>query len=316
MTDSNVNYRGELAALLAALCWAIASAIYERLGQRLPPLQLNFLKGVIAIGFLAATLPIAGAEFPDIDRQPVGLLLVSGAVGIGIGDTAFFNSIDALGARRALLFETLAPPLTALLALTCLGEVLSPGAWFGIALTAIGVAWTIGERRVESSRVRRQTARGIAWGLLAAGSQAGGASLSRAALVDTEISPLWSALLRLIAGTVCLVPLMSFRSGTPRTSAVLIDKDPQERTAKHPSLVRSPRLLATVTLAAFLGTYLGIWLQQTALKHAPAGIAQTLSATSPLFVLPIAFALGDKLSLRAVLGAGVALAGIFCLFRS
>jgi drug/metabolite transporter (DMT)-like permease len=73
-------------------------------------------------------------------------------------------------------------------------------------------------------------------------------------------------------------------------------------------------LLGGVAIAAFFGTYLAIWLQQTALKYAPAGVAQALLATSPIFVLPLLLALKERVSLRAALGALVALAGIWLLF--
>jgi len=68
-----------------------------------------------------------------------------------------------------------------------------------------------------------------------------------------------------------------------------------------------------LVLAAFLGTYLAIWLQQVAFKFTPAGIAQALLATSPLFVLPIAVMLGDRVTGRAVLGVLVAIGGIWLL---
>ena len=42
------NYIGEMAALGAALLWAI-SFVYSRLGLEIPPLQLNLYKGIIAI---------------------------------------------------------------------------------------------------------------------------------------------------------------------------------------------------------------------------------------------------------------------------
>jgi drug/metabolite transporter (DMT)-like permease len=66
--------------------------------------------------------------------------------------------------------------------------------------------------------------------------------------------------------------------------------------------------------AIFLGTYLAMWLQQVSLKLIPAGVFQTLFATSPLFVLPFAAWQGERVSLRAVLGAVVALAGVALLF--
>ena len=67
-------------------------------------------------------------------------------------------------------------------------------------------------------------------------------------------------------------------------------------------------------IAVFIGTYIGIWLQQVSLKHSAAGIAQTLFATSPLFVLPLAACLGERVSLRAIWGAMIAIGGVALLF--
>jgi len=77
---------------------------------------------------------------------------------------------------------------------------------------------------------------------------------------------------------------------------------------------KSKKLLISILIAAFFSTYLGIWLQQTSLKFSLAGIAQTLLATSPLFVLPIVVFRGETISWRAVLGALIAVGGIGVLF--
>jgi len=70
----------------------------------------------------------------------------------------------------------------------------------------------------------------------------------------------------------------------------------------------------TVFAAVFIGTFMGIWLQQISLKHTAAGIAQTLFATSPLFVIPIVAVMGEKISYRAILGALLATVGVVVLF--
>jgi drug/metabolite transporter (DMT)-like permease len=59
---------------------------------------------------------------------------------------------------------------------------------------------------------------------------------------------------------------------------------------------------------------MGIWLQQISLKYAAAGVAQTLFATSPLFVLPIVAVMGEYISLRSLLGAILAIAGVGLIF--
>ena len=57
------NFIGEIAALSGAFLWAAASVVYGRLGVRIPPLQLNFYKGIIAIAFILITLVWQQANF-------------------------------------------------------------------------------------------------------------------------------------------------------------------------------------------------------------------------------------------------------------
>jgi drug/metabolite transporter (DMT)-like permease len=289
--------RGELAALSAALLWAVSSVVYTLLGQQIAPLLLNFLKGAIAIFFLILTLLITQDPLPQVSWLVINLLLISGILGIGLGDTAYFAALNRLGARRTLLLTTLAPPLTALLAWLTLGEQLSLWAWGGIVFTVLGVAWVITERTTDVSVGSRQGYIGIIWALVAALAQASGAVLSRAALSTSDITSLWSALLRLLAGTGITLFLLGIRP-TPL-----------------PPKLFSVRLMGVIAITAFGSTFLGIWLQQTALKFSPAGIAQTLLATSPLFVLPITLGMGEKVSYRAVVGVAIAIAGIALLFQ-
>jgi drug/metabolite transporter (DMT)-like permease len=293
------NYTGEVAALTAALVWAIASSIYAAVGKQVPPLSLNLAKGAIAIVLISLTLALRSMNLPDVPVWAIALLLLSGAIGIGLGDTAFFTSLNCLGARRGLLLESLAPPITALIALIALQEQLTVLAWAGIMLTMAGVAWVVVERTPNTSTFQFRPRQGIISGMLAALGQASGAVLSRATLSGTDIDPLWSSLLRLLGGVLVLLVLITVQ----RQQHGLI------------VVARSRQLLTTVAIAAFLGTYLAIWLQQTALKFTEAGISQALGATSPLFVIPIALWTGDRVSLRAIIGMAIALSGVWLLFR-
>ena len=293
-----IDFRGELAALSAALIWAIASVIYIGIGRQLSPLVLNLVKGLIAIALLLLTLLLKGELLPQISGAAIGLLSLSGIVGIGFGDTAYFEALNCLGARRALVLESVAPPLAAVMALLFLQERLAIGAWVGIALTIAGVGWVVIERTTAKDQPQQHLWRGTAFGLLAAVGQASGAVLSRAALAGTTIDPLWSSLIRLVAGGVVLMVWLVM----------------QRRTVADLKPLRSPRFITILTLTAFASTYLAIWLQQISLKYAAAGIAQALSATSPLFVIPVAIALGEKVSLRAIVGVLIAIVGIWLLF--
>ncbi|MDB9526938.1 DMT family transporter [Oscillatoria sp. CS-180] len=300
--------RGEVAALTAAFLWAVSTVIFGRLGKSISPLVLNLAKGCVAIALISLTLVLRPNVQPELSATATFWLLLSGAIGIGLGDTAYFKAINGLGARRALLMESLAPPLAALIALFFLEERLGTIAWLGIVFTLLGVAWVISER-VPASDVASDVVNsvaspnlrwGVIWGLLAALGQASGAVMSRGVLADTAIDPLWSGFLRIAAGLAVLVVLMGWRG--------------QVGDQLRP--LRSRQLIPVIIIAAFFGTYLAIWLQQISFKYTPAGIAQALLATSPLFVLPIAATLGDRVTGRAVLGVLVAIGGIWLLIST
>ncbi|MBD2018769.1 DMT family transporter [Leptolyngbya sp. FACHB-36] len=290
------EFRGELAALGAAAIWAVASIVYTQVGRQLSPLMLNLVKGCVAIVLLVLTLLLRGELLPQVSTHSLGLLLLSGAIGIGFGDTAYFQALNRIGPRRSLVLEALAPPLAAVLAAQFLNEQLQTGAWAGIALTIVGVVWVVVERTPEIPQATSLS--GVGFGVLAAVGQAGGAVLSRAALLEAAVDPLWSTFIRLAAGVLVL----------------LVWRLLQRRSPQDLKPLRSPQLALTIAATAFASTYLAIWLQQLSLKYAPTGIAQSLSATSPLFVTAIALAMGNRVSARAILGVVVALGGIWLLF--
>ena len=291
------RYIGEIAALSAALLWAISSVVYTRLGLKISPLMLNFYKGIMAIAFIGITLAIQETALTEISGRTIALLSLSGVIGIGLGDTAYFSALNSLGARRTLLLETASPPMGALLALIFIGERLNSLSWCGILLTVTGIAWVISERNpVDNMSVSRQ---GIGWGLMAALAQAVGSVISRFALIQSDISPLESALIRLLGGTIIVVGLLFLSATTQQTKT---------------KIALSGRSLGIIAIAALGSTYLGIWLQQTSLKFAPTGIAQTFLATSPLFVLPIVALQKEKITSRAIFGVAISLAGIALMF--
>lgn len=302
MLNMITPWAGELAALAGAMLWAIASLIYARIGTNIRPLVLNWLKGAVGIVLILCTLTLLRSPWPIAPPSQFVILAFSGVIGIGLGDTALLKALIALGARRGILLETLASPFTALLAWVLLGETLKIIPILGILLTLGGVTWVITEKIPETTRSISGGGMGLFWGVLAALAQAVGMVSSRFILVDQSISPLWSSLIRLTGGAVVLLLLLWRQQG---------------RWVPGVSLPRlSARAWVAVAVAATGGTYLGIWLQQIALQLAPAAIAQTLMGTSPIFILPLVALMGEKVSLRAVVGVGVAIAGIALLFQA
>jgi drug/metabolite transporter (DMT)-like permease len=287
---------GEVAALMAALLWAISSLIYQRLGRTVSPLWLNFSKGVVAIALLGVTLLLAREAQFSAQVWPLILLLLSGAIGIGLGDVAYFAALNSLGPRRTLLLEALAPALAALLALLTLQERLDLRQITGIGLTMAGIIWVLAQRTPSPDGAVGFNLQGVVFAVFASVGQASGAVLSRGALTSSTIDPLWSTLLRLLGAQIILISLL------------------RQRNEPNPFLQDNRRsLLTVIAITAFFSTYLGIWLQQIALTNSPVGIAQALTSTSPLFILPLVAWSGERLGGSVILGTGVAVAGVWLL---
>lgn len=291
-------FGGGLAALTAAFLWALASVWFTRLGSHLSVIEVNFLKGMLALILLVITLYLSGGGLQSIPANALGLLLVSGVIGITLGDSAYLQALQHLGPRRTLLLATLAPPMVGLIAWGVLGETLAWTAWLGILLTVAGIAWVILERTPDSAPAF-DLKLGLLFGFLAALSQSVALVLSRVALTRTSVDSLQSTILRLAAAVVVLA-VWSLLRRKPLLSRTVFQAQ--------------PHLWATLGAATFIGTYLAMWLQQVSISLAPAGIVQTLLSASPLFILPIAALQGQKITPRAVLGALLALGGVALLF--
>ena len=65
-------------------------------------------------------------------------LVLSGLIGIFIGDSLLFTAVGRLGPRRAGVLFALNAPIAAVLGWLVLGETLSAGGLAGIALTVAG----------------------------------------------------------------------------------------------------------------------------------------------------------------------------------
>jgi len=74
------------------------------------------------------------------------------------------------------------------------------------------------------------------------------------------------------------------------------------------------KAVGILTLGATVGPFAGVSLSMVALRYAPAGIVATLIGTMPVLILPLSVLLyHEKVSLRAVGGAIVAVAGVAML---
>ena len=295
---------GELAALCAALCWAVGSLLFSRLAM--PAAAINLAKNILSAIALAVTVVAVTGVF-HADGRALLWLTASAVIGLVIGDTCHFRAIQVLGPRRSVVLETFAPVIGAVIGWCFLAERLGPVALLGIAVTLGGVLFVIRERSAVVGNLDRTAdpRLGVGFGLSAAACQATGAALSKVGMRrleelggDVGAAALEASCLRLVVAAAIGFALAA---AGRRLLA-------WRRAAAAPGTVR------VLVPAAFVGSYAGVWLSMIAFQRTEIAVATTLSALSPVFILPlVAGFLGERITLRAVAGALLAVGGVAIL---
>lgn len=282
-------------ALTSALLWAFVTILFKKLGEDIVPLGINLGKGVIASLFLGTLLLFTDQK--PISKHSFVFLGISGLLGITLGDTFYFESLIKLGPRLSLIITTLIPVVTVLLAIIIFHESLFLTSWLGIFFTLYGVFLVLRERTPTESHPKDWRL-GIRHGILAVLCCASGVIFSKMAL--ESISALKATFIRQIFGVIGLIfwGLIGFKlKGWLKP------------------LFTDYILLKRLFFVSFIGTFLGTWFCILALKYTHVAIATTLNATSPLFILPLAFfILKEKISFRAIIGSFIAIVGVSLIF--
>ena len=285
----------ELAALGAALCWALASLVAAGAARALGGIAFTRVRMVLVTLMLGAFLAVAGATPVAPGDWPA--LVVSGLVGIFVGDTALFVTLERLGPRRtAILFSTNAP-FTVVLAWLVLGEALSARAAAGCALVAVGVVVAIvyGKRADQRHVWESVTGRlwvGVSIGLLAAFGQSVGSLLAKPAL-EHGTDAVTVAAVRIAAA---LAALYAMRLALPARTRALAPL--------------TPALFGRLALSGLLGMALGMTLLLWAFEHGPVGLSAALSSTTPVLMVPLIWLVSrERPAAGAWLGAALAVGG-------
>jgi drug/metabolite transporter (DMT)-like permease len=306
--------KGEAAALATAVCWSLTPFFFTAASLRIGAFATNVIRLVLACVFLATAVAITGAAHDVPSRQSV-MFVLSGIVGLTLGDAALFDAFMILGPRRVSLLSAIAPVVAAAAAVPLLGDRMSAAGLAGMALTLGGVAWVVMEKG-EAAAVRGSLARGVTMGVLAAAGQGLGGIFAAAGLGNASASSLLGGLAaddgRLASVTPLVGTLIRMLAGC---GGMLLWATLRGRVGEVARGARDTRALGLAAAGATFGPFIGVWFSLTAFKYTqPMAVAQTIMAFSPVLVIVIArFFHGERPSLRAWTGSLVAIAGVAVL---
>lgn len=287
---------GELACLGAAFCWAISVALFRRPIAEQGAVTVNFGKNTLAATLLGLTAAALGqlTDLFAIEPRILGFIVLSGLLGLTLGDSALFLAVDRLGPHRALLFQTLAPIFAAAISWLLTGELITLGQSAGVALVLAGVAIVVAPGKGEERQPFAWA--GVGWAVVAAFGQGAGVALSKTAMATLPVFT--ASFLRQASAVVGLLVVLAL----------------QRRLRHGLGVFGSFGRLQPLLLPSVLSAYIGFSLMMAGIASAPASVAAVLLAVTPVFSLFIgALFYQGKITWRGLLGTTVAVAGVAVL---
>ena len=285
---------GFFAAISAVCFWTFACSIWRKESENLPPRQINIYKNVLAsIFFLPVLLTISWFS----DLSSICILIVSGIVGIAIGDTLYINSLKIIGTRKTLSFEALTPIIATLLGAVSINEIYPQKVWIGSFMVSFSLLMIVRQNTNNKDQSRDIKIVGMFYALGSVFCAVFAALMSRMILINSTLTPFEATEIRLLSSSIFLflifkkdfLNLLSTRSITRKNHANLF-------------------------LSTLLGTNLCILFQQIVFKSFPIGIGWTLLSLSPLFSLFISKREKERInkftiiySILSILGVGITL---------
>ena len=305
---------GEFISLVVAVFWTVTALFADKASHRLGSMTANVLRLSMAFVFLGLLLWVSiGRPYPAHASGEAWLWLgLSAVVGYVFGDWCLFNCYLSIGARFGQLFMTLAPPMAAMAEWAILGESLSWKAALAMAVTLTGIAISILSRDSGHKVHLTLPWKGVLLGLGAGLGQGVGLVLSKVGMQHyasalpadapaamSAMLPFASTMIRALVGALGFLLLMAFQRDLGALKRAVHD-----RTGMRYALIMT-----------VFGPVLGVSLSLMAVKYTGAGIASTLMALTPVFILfPYAFIYKQHIKLREVAGVALSMTGVALFF--
>jgi DME family drug/metabolite transporter len=290
---------GELLGLLAALAWGLTGLLIRGRGMGVNAIVINAIRNAIS-GVVFVLIWLVVSSHTPVPPGAWLFLGLSMLTGLGLGDSLYFEALKRIGVTRAMPISMAYPVLASIGAVVLLHEPMGPLGAVGIALTLAGV-YLVAVRPAALRASSVSSGSGSYWS---------GVALAATAAVS------WSCSTLALGPALQLVdPSTAAAIRTPLASALLFAAAGRAGVLGQVARLRGWSLLAVVGTGLMSVASTGLFVVSVSL--AGAGRAAVLTATSPLFAVPLSvLLLGEPGSWRIVAGTLASVLGVVLLTQS
>ena len=288
-------------AIAAALCWAVASLVSADVTRTIGGLAFNRLR-LFFVSIMLVSYTYYFNTWSTINIEYLTIIIISGIIGIFIGDTCLFIALEKIGPRRNNILFSLAAPFTVIINILFLSKNISFINILGCFIVFFGVVIAIAYGDKKSSNHRWEAIEGsiyigVILAIFAALCQSIGLIMMKP-ILDDGADPIASAAIRTMISFIFLsiTFFLNYEIFNSKTNLTI-------------------RIIFQSIISGFLGMALGMSLLLIALQNADAGIVATLSSTSPIMILFLLWIITKRVpTIGAWFGTFIAIFGTGLIF--
>ncbi len=270
---TSIPYFGYIAAICSAFLWSIAVVIFKSVSKDLSPFLINAIKNSIAFFLFFLLFNFLGLSFwyDGFLLNDYLIIVLSGILGMGIGDSLFIYALSRIKANQAAIIDTMAPVINYFLSFIILGTILNVSQTIGSLIVITAILFIAYENKLDKNQENVDRT-GIILQLLATVSSCYGIVILKPVLnkvSDSVQLQIWVTVFRLLPGMI--IAWIIFFS--QKNSILLLSK------------IKNKNILKKMFLGSFIGTFMALsfWIIGYANITKPP-IASIIGQTAVIFI--------------------------------
>jgi drug/metabolite transporter (DMT)-like permease len=302
--EMSAELLGEFAALGAAFCWAVAPILYRQALFKANPVSANIVRCVTNASVMLLLLVALGklGALTSLPLNVVAVVVVSGVIGLGVGDTLYLYGLKSVGVSVAVPLAATYPLFSLVWATFLLGEPVTALAIAGAVLILVGIWLLSRDKNGQTVLTKGRLAlTGVAVSLATAFVWSVSITLMNVAVTMPGVSSLdanYAIITTRIAAMALILMLL----------APLIDRN-------RGFLKMKRKTVLLLCLGGLVANAIGWLLMNFSFLNILEAQAVPISSTTPLFSALAGFVLfREKVTVNRVVGAIIIVAGVVLIF--